>query len=476
VITAEQAGIDTQATAYGITTEKTTYDTAVSALTTYLGGLSGWNTIPGADVVIVGTTFRTKFSDVYTARQALLNKIAAAAKVLADAAQSTANTGVTNAAAAQTTANTGVANAAAAQTTANTAVTNAATAQTAANTANTALTNMASDNILSPVEKPAVVRDYAVITAEQAGIDTQATAYGITTEKTAYDTAVSALTTYLGGLSGWKHDSRRRRGDRRHHLPHQVQRCLHRPPGAAEQDRRGSQGAGRCGAKHGQHRPMRPQQTTANTGVANAAAAQTTANTAVTNAATAQTAANTANTALTNMASDNILSPVEKPAVVRDYAVITAEQAGIDTQATAYGITTEKTAYDTAVSALTTYLGGLSGWNTIPGADVVIVGTTFRTKFSDVYTARQALLNKIAAAAKVLADAAQTTANTGVTNAAAAQTTANTAVTNAATAQTAANTANTALTNMASDNILSPRREAGGGAGLRGDHGRASGH
>ena len=61
---------------------------------------------------------------------------------------------------------------------------------------------MASDNILSPVEKPAVVRDYAVITAEQAGIDTQATAYGITTEKTTYDTAVSALTTYLGG--GWK--------------------------------------------------------------------------------------------------------------------------------------------------------------------------------------------------------------------------------------------------------------------------------
>jgi hypothetical protein len=56
------------------------------------------------------------------------------------------------------------------------------------------------------------------------------------------------------------------------------------------------------------------------------------------------------------------------------------------------------------------------------------------------------------------------------------QTTANTAVTNAATAQTAANTANTALTNMASDNILSPVEKPAVVRGLRGDHGRASGH
>lgn len=96
-----------------------------------------------------------------------------------------------------------------------------------------------------------------------------------------------------------------------------------------------------------------------------------------------------------NIASDSILSPGEKPAVVRDYTVITAEQAGIDAQASAYGITTEKTTYDNAVSALTSYLGGLSGWNTIPGSDVAIVGATFRQKFTDVYAARQALLNKI---------------------------------------------------------------------------------
>lgn len=193
-------------------------------------------------------------------------------------------------------------------------------------------------------------------------------------------------------------------------------------------------------------------QTTANTAVTNAATAQGAANAAQTTSNTALTNAATANTALTNIASDNILSPSEKPAIVQDYGVITSEQSGIDAQATAYGITTEKTAYDNAVSALTTYLGTLTGWNTVPGSDVVIVGTTFRSKFSDVYTARQALLNAIAAKAKTLSDtaqsaaaAAQTTANTGVTNAATAQTTANTAVTTSSANATSISTLQTTV-------------------------------
>lgn len=162
----------------------------------------------------------------------------------------------------------------------------------------------------------------------------------------------------------------------------------------------------------------RPSSNVAFLGLIGSTLAQTVesnASTALANAATAQTAANTANTALTNIASDNILSPSEKPAIKLEYDVLIAEQAGIDAQATSYSITTEKTAYDTAISELTTYLGTLSGWNTIPGTDVVIVGTTFRTKFQTVYTARQALLNKIAANAKVLADAAQSTASSKVT-------------------------------------------------------------
>jgi len=120
-------------------------------------------------------------------------------------------------------------------------------------------------------------------------------------------------------------------------------------------------------------------------------------------AAAAQAAADAANAALTNIASDSILSPSEKPPVVQQYTVITGEQFGIDGQATAYGITTEKTAYDNAITALTTYLGTLSGWNTIPGSDVAIVGATFRSKFADVYAARQALLTKIDAVSGTLA-------------------------------------------------------------------------
>jgi hypothetical protein len=138
---------------------------------------------------------------------------------------------------------------------------------------------------------------------------------------------------------------------------------------------------------------------------------------------------------LADIASDNVLTPGEKPTIITDYGVITAEQAGIDAQATAYAITTQKTAYDNAVTALTTHLGTLTtpvAWNNLSG-NTDIVGTTFRSKFTDVYTTRQTLLNAISAKAKTLADAAQSTANTANSNAATAQSTANTALSGLAT-------------------------------------------
>lgn len=158
-------------------------------------------------------------------------------------------------------------------------------------------------------------------------------------------------------------------------------------------------------------------------------AAQSTASAAAAAASAAQASANTANADLANIASDSLLTPDEKPRVIQDRDVIVAEQAGIDAQATAYSITTEKTAYDSAVSALTAYLATLTTptlWSDL-GGNTTIVGTTFRTKFSDVYTTRQTLLNKIFAAAKALADAAQSTGNTAISNAATAQSTANAA-------------------------------------------------
>ena len=120
----------------------------------------------------------------------------------------------------------------------------------------------------------------------------------------------------------------------------------------------------------------------------------------------AQADADAALTTLTNIASDSLLTPDEKPRVIQDRDAIVAEQSGIDAQATAFSITTEKTTYDTAVSALTTYLATLTSpvlWSTLTG-NTTIVGSTFRQKFLDVYAARQALLNKIAAEAAKRAD------------------------------------------------------------------------
>lgn len=125
---------------------------------------------------------------------------------------------------------------------------------------------------------------------------------------------------------------------------------------------------------------------------------------ALANANAAQGAADAANAQLADIASDNILSPAEKPTVIRDYAVITAEQAGIDGQAVAYlGVASaQQVAYDNAITALTAYLATLTApvaWNNKSG-NTTIGGTTFRANFNTVYTTRQTLLNSIYAQAK----------------------------------------------------------------------------
>jgi hypothetical protein len=120
-------------------------------------------------------------------------------------------------------------------------------------------------------------------------------------------------------------------------------------------------------------------------------------------AATLVANAATAITKLGDIASDSILTPGEKPTVIKEYEVIIAEQSGIGAQATSYGITTEKTAYDAAITALTSYLATLTStvlWSNITG-NTAIVGTTFRTKFKDVYSARQTLLGKITSVSTV---------------------------------------------------------------------------
>lgn len=132
-------------------------------------------------------------------------------------------------------------------------------------------------------------------------------------------------------------------------------------------------------------------------------AAQSAAATAQATADAAEAGAAQANTILANIANDDLLTPDEKPEVILKRDVIVNEQAGIEASADDYGITTEKTAYTDAVTALTDYLATLTSpvlWSSLAG-NTTIVGTTFRTKFADVYAARQVLLNKIAAVAAV---------------------------------------------------------------------------
>jgi hypothetical protein len=141
----------------------------------------------------------------------------------------------------------------------------------------------------------------------------------------------------------------------------------------------------------------------------------TNASTALTNASNAQIAADSANNKLADIAADNKLTPVEKKAIRAEWNAAYAEYSGIITQATAFGVTTEKTSYDNAIKALGTYLNnavtytlGTTPPNWITDANLsvttTIVGATFRSNWSTLYSTRQALLNKIAEVAATKAD------------------------------------------------------------------------
>ncbi|HJV73178.1 MAG TPA: hypothetical protein VJ654_03065 [Noviherbaspirillum sp.] len=338
-ILAEKAGIDTEADTYG--QSRTAYDNAVTALTTYLTGLSPAYNDFTQDTAIVGATFRGKFADVYAAKQALINAILSSAKTRSDNASSAA-----------------------------------ATAQSAADAANLELANIASDSVLSKGEKPAVVADYNAILAEQTGIDTQANLFVIVSQKTAYDNAISALTTYLTGLSPTYTD---------YTNDTTIVGTTFRSKFAdVYSTRQALLNAISSKAK-----------TLADNAQSTANSAQSAANDAATAASNAQVSADAANAELTNIANDNVLSKGEKPVAVADYNAIIAEQSGIDSKATYFTITTEKTAYDNAVTALTAYITGLSPAYNDFTQNTNITGTTFRQKFADVYSARQALVNAI---------------------------------------------------------------------------------
>lgn len=125
--------------------------------------------------------------------------------------------------------------------------------------------------------------------------------------------------------------------------------------------------------------------------------------TLTTQSATAASQAATATSTLAAIASDSVLSRGEKAAVILEWEAISDEYADIDAKAAALSVTSERTAWQTARSALDAYLSSLTPPWYDTSADTAIVAATFRGKFRDYYAARNVLLNKLVQVASTLA-------------------------------------------------------------------------
>ncbi|MGG4438299.1 hypothetical protein AAXE64_27490 [Priestia megaterium] len=110
---------------------------------------------------------------------------------------------------------------------------------------------------------------------------------------------------------------------------------------------------------------------------------------------------------ITNMSSDNKVTPVEKVQLKKEWAAISAEKPQYESVATTYGITTEKTNYVNAYNTLnTTVTSVLSNMQTTSD----INGATFRATFDDYYDKKAQLTRKINELSRTLANNAQSTA------------------------------------------------------------------
>lgn len=148
-----------------ITTEKTNFTNAYNALNTYVVTTAKLFESLTTTIDINGETLRTNFKNYYNTKALLQKKITDTAKALADSAQSAADD-----------------------------------AQDDANTALGALTDIASDNKITPVEKIRLKTELEVIVTEKPINDSQADIYGIIDEKTVYGTKYTTLYNYLNPL------------------------------------------------------------------------------------------------------------------------------------------------------------------------------------------------------------------------------------------------------------------------------------
>jgi phage minor structural protein len=242
------------------------------------------------------------------------------------------------------------------------------------------LNDLASDGKISPNEKIIINKDWALIQAEKPILDDSADVFSITTEKTAYGTAYSALDTYIAPL-------------------------------LASLTTTSDIDASTFAAKFSDYFDAK-----ATLEKAISDANKTLADNAKDAADDAQVDATSALNKLTDIASDSKLTPVEKQQTLNQWNVIASEKSTIDSQATTYSITTTKTTYDMNFQALADYLNGGTTWSSgTPSmlsdltTTTTIVGSTFRSNFKDYYDAKIAVLNAITDTVKALADGKVTT-------------------------------------------------------------------
>ena len=388
------------------------YDSTAHKLN--IGNASNFLKWDGTNVLISGNISFTNAPNIST----FTNDSGFTDDTAANAAQTTANTGVANAAAAQTTANTGVANAAAAQTTANTGVTNAAAAQGTANTANSRAQNFdTSGDIFQGISVGTGGHVRGGQSAFNNGIGFFLGYSG------------SAYKFSIGNSSGqrltWDGSTLSVNGNITI-TSTQINSALGYTP---------------------------TDDTAAN-------AAQTTANTAVTNAATAQTTANSkitgsqVNANVTNISGGAIQTGTVSAARIDVGSIVIGNLSGASSFKGALtnlnnpssAITpTDDTVANTKITGsqvnanVTSISGGVITTGTVAAARLDVSGIISAGGIIVSGDNISSLNNDSGFTDDTAANAAQGTANTAVTNAAAAQGTANTAITNAATAQTTAN-------------------------------------
>lgn len=421
LITGEKTNIDSQATLYSITTEKTTYDNAYTALANYLNGgttfSSGtplWISTDATNGMSVttdlgssgGNTFRTNFTTYYNARAALQTKINNAAKSYVD------NLQVGGRNLLKTADYFGIYNNFSASGTTATIVTDPST------------------YMGQPVYKLTMTPDATHVSSFQSNLDS----HGLMTKntKTFYantkytmsvywkpisntDMVVGLTASNIGGWTdisttnvggGWYRSVASRDGTVTTDKTDNVFFSFRSPTAASGVAITSYWTCPKIeiGAKATDWTPA-PEDIDAAT-------------------AAAQTSATVANALLSDIANDNKLTAAEKQDTLREWNTIAAEKANIVAQAGTFSVST--TAYTTAFQALADYLNGGTSWTsgdplwmsgtTVPASSpsvtylnstTDITGTVFRQKFSDYYTARTNLLKATSDASKTYTDAVQ---------------------------------------------------------------------